>query len=301
MAEIISEFDNREGELHTMMEIIVSEGALNGLTNYDELMAFAREQIGPYESLVVTEEQLGAAKDVVARMRKVAKAASDLRIRTEREHAAQIALAVQQLKEVASVFTDAAGKIDSQVKVITNDRKQKKREELRQYFLSVVGNAGKYISFEDIEDEKWLNVSVSIETAKEQIDEAVASFKEAVEAVESMDCDPAIKASVQAEFKRTKSLAAAIKLRQTLEQMAAEQKRRREEEERRKAEQAAQQKAQEPVSVSAESHTNNVTAGPAEPIVEDVYEIEFVVTATRSQFAALRNWLNTNAIAYRRA
>ena len=289
MAEIISEFDNREGELHTVMEIIVSEGALNGLTNYDELMAFARESVAPYAGLVVTDDQLSAAKDVVARMRRVAKAASDLRIRTEREHAAQITLAVQQLKEVASVFTEAAGAIDAQVKTITNDRKAKKREELRQYFLSVVGTAGPYISFEDIEDEKWLNASVSIETAKKQINESVASFKEAVETLESMDCDPAIKASMQAEFKRTKSLAAAVKLRQTLEQMAAEQQRKRDEEK------------QEAASVSHENHTENVTSGPAEPVVEDVYEIEFVVTGTRSQLIALKQWLTTNVIAYRRA
>ena len=289
MAEIISEFDNREGELHTVMEIIVSEGALNGLTNYDELMAYARESVKPYAGLVVTDDQLGAAKDVVARMRKVAKAASDLRIRTEREHAAQIALAVQQLKEVASVFTEAAGAIDSQVKAITNDRKTKKREELRQYFLSVVGTAGPYISFEDIEDEKWLNASVNIETAKKQIDESVASFKEAVDTLESMDCDPAIKASMQAEFKRTKSLAAAVKLRQTLEQMAAEQQRKCEEEK------------QEAASVSHENHIENVTSGPAEPVVEGVYEIQFVVTGTRSQLIALKQWLTTNVIAYRRA
>ena len=189
------------------LEIIVSEGALNGLTNYDELMAYSRDQLKPYEGMLVTEDQLGAAKDIVARMRKVAKAASDLRIRTEKEHAAKIALTVKQLKDIAATFTDAAGKIDDQVKAITNAQKQAKREELIAYFKSIVGEAEPYVEFTDIEDEKWMNV------AKLQIAEAVASFKEAVRTLEGLDCDPAVKASVLREFKRSKSLAIAIQLK----------------------------------------------------------------------------------------
>ena len=275
------------------LEIIVSEGALNGLTNYDELMAYSREQLKPYEGMLVTEDQVGAAKDIVARMRKVAKAASDLRIRTEREHAAKIALTVKQLKDIAATFTDAAGKIDDQVKEITNQRKAAKLEELRQYFLSVVGVAGKYIDFEDVLDEKWGNVTVSIETAKEQIDEAVKDFQSATLAVESLDAEPGIKAAVQAEFKRTKSLAKAIQLRSTLEQMAKVQQREREE--REAAAKAAEIKPQE--------STETLTPGQPkeEPPAEEVWEITFTVTATKQQFMALREFLVKNGMKYRRA
>lgn len=286
------------------LEIVVSKDALNGLTNYDELIAYAKTQVQPYEGMLVTEDQLGAAKDIMARMRKVAKAASDLRIRTEKEHAAKIALTVQQLKEISSTFTDAAGKIDTQVKEIVSKRKAEKREELRQYFLSVVGIAGKYIDFEDVEDEKWQNASVSIETAKAQIDEAVKEFQSATMAVESLEADPAIKAAVQNEFKRTKSLAKAVQLRSTLEQMAAEQQRRRE------AEQAAKEKAEKEAAENAERLAQAAKAVEAQSVpiqqetglpVEEVWEITFTVNGTRAQFAALKEFLNRNGMKYRKA
>ena len=274
------------------LEIIVSEGALNGLTNYDELMAYSRDQLKPYEGMLVTEDQIGAAKDIVARMRKVAKAASDLRIRTEKEHAAKIALTVQQLKQIASTFTEAAGKIDDQVKAITNAQKQAKREELIAYFKSIVGEAEPYVDFTDIEDEKWMNATVKVETAKLQIAEAVASFKEAVRTLEGLDCDPAIKASVLREFKRSKSLAIAIQLKQTLEQIAAEQKRKQE------AEQAA--KAAE---IKPQESTETLTPEPpkTETPVEEMWEITFVVSGSRSQFAALKEFLVKTGMKYRRA
>lgn len=278
------------------LEIIVSDGALNGLTNYDELIAYAQEQVAPYAGLVVTDDQVGAARDIVARMRKVAKAASDLRIRTEKEHAAKIALTVKQLKEISDTFTTAAAKIDGQVKEITNQRKAAKIEELRQYFLSVVGIAGKYIDFEDVQDEKWGNVTVSIETAKEQIDEAVKDFQSATLAVESLEADPAIKAAVQNEFKRTKSLAKAVQLRSTLEQMAkAQQERQAQQEAERKAKEQA---AEEAAKIQAEQSTKTLTE---EMQVEDVYEVEFVVSGTKKQLAALKEFLIGNGLKYRRA
>lgn len=279
------------------LEIIVSDGALNGLTNYDELMTYATEQVAPYQSMVVTEDQVGAAKDIVARMRKVAKAASDLRIRTEREHAAKIALTVKQLKDIAATFTDAAGKIDDQVKAITNAQKQAKREELIAYFKSIVGEAEPYVEFTDIEDEKWMNATVKVEAAKLQIAEAVASFKEAVRTLEGLDCDPAIKASILREFKRSKSITAAIQLKQTLEKVAEEQHRKKE------AEQAAREAEARAAESKDEESTKTLTPEPPkeEPPAEELWEITFVVSGTKQQFMALREFLVKNGMKYRRA
>lgn len=279
------------------LEIIVSDGALNGLTNYDELMAFAQESVAPYVGMVVTDDQVGAAKDIVARMRKVAKAASDLRIRTEREHAAKIALAVKQLKDIAATFTDAAGKIDDQVKAITNEKKQAKREELIAYFKSIVGEAEPYVDFTDIEDEKWMNATVKVETAKLQIAEAVASFKEAVKTLEGLDCDPAIKASILREFKRSKSITAAIQLKQTLEKVAEEQRRKKE------AEQAAREAETKAAESKSEESTETLTIeqtsqGAPE---EKLWRVTFEVSGTRNQLMALKEFLIKSGMEYRRA
>lgn len=281
------------------MEIIVSKDALNGLTNYDELMAFAKEQIAPYESMVVTEDQLSTAKDVVAKMRKVSKAASDLRIRTEREHAAKIALTVQQLKEISGTFTDAAARIDTQVKAIVNERKQAKRGELIEYFKANVGIAGNYITFEDVEDEKWLNASVTMETATAQMDEALVRFREDAEALQSLDVEPSIKAAVEKEYRRTKSMSTALKYMIELERMAAEEKARKEKE-------AALKAAQEAATVSAPVNLTQTETIKPEPKEETKPEVEtqrivFWVEAPREKFKLLREFLVSNGMKYGKA
>lgn len=281
------------------MEIIVSKDALNGLTNYDELMAFAKEQIAPYESMVVTEDQLSTAKDVVAKMRKVSKAASDLRIRTEREHAAKIALTVQQLKEISGTFTDAAARIDTQVKAIVNERKQAKRGELIEYFKANVGIAGSYITFEDVEDEKWLNASVTMETATAQMDEALVRFREDAEALQSLDVEPSIKAAVEKEYRRTKSMSTALKYMIELERMAAEEKARKEKE-------AALKAAQEAATVSAPVNLTQTETIKPEPKEETKPEVEtqrivFWVEAPREKFKLLREFLVSNGMKYGKA
>ena len=286
------------------LEIMVSEGALNGLTNFTELMAFAKESIAPYENLLVTEEELSTAKDVVARMRKVGKAASDLRIRTEKEHAAKIELTVRQLKEITQTFNDAAAKIDTQVKKIVNDRKAAKRNELKEYFQSVVGIAGEFVAFESIEDEKWQNATVTVEAAKKQIDEIVRSFQEDTKAVKSIAAEPGIKAALEREFKNTLSLAKVLQLKPILEESARVQ---REQEEKRRAEleaakaaqeaQAAQQAQEAPAPVQAEPELAKPLMPEANPIIRHTFWVE----GTAEQFRGLKQFLIDNNMKYGRA
>lgn len=282
------------------MDIIVSKDALNGLTNYDELIAYAHEQVKPYESLAVTEEELSTAKNVSARMKKIGKAASDLRIQTEREHKAKIELTLNQLKEITNIFTTAAEHIDKQVKEITNARKEAKRQELCDYFLVHVGEASEYIGFLDIEDPKWQNASVPIEESKEQIDEIIERYKHDIRALESLPGDVSIMAATKAEFKRTKSLSAAIQYKQRIEAERAleeqRQKTRREAEDRLLAEKEAQRQA---ALSAAQESAKNITDSPIEeePLIRHV----FWVKGRKNDFVELRAFLIEHQMAYGRA
>lgn len=282
------------------MDIIVSKDALNGLTNYDELIAYAHEQVKPYESLAVTEEELSTAKNVSARMKKIGKAASDLRIQTEREHKAKIELTLNQLKEITNIFTTAADHIDKQVKEITNARKEAKRNELLNHFILNVGEAEPYISFADIEDPKWQNVSVSIEDAKAQIDEIIERYKQDIAALDTMPGDASIIAATKAEFRRTKSLSMAIQYKQRIEAERAleeqRQKTRREAEDKLLAEKEAQRQA---VLSAAQESAKNITDIPTkeEPLIRHV----FWVKGRKNDFVELRAFLIEHQMAYGKA
>ena len=97
------------------IEIII-ENPEQGIANFEPLKAAAQEMAAVYGSQLVSPDAIKDAKTDMAMLRKLAKSASDMRIKIEREHAAKIATVTKQLKEVAGIFTDAAAKIDSQVK-----------------------------------------------------------------------------------------------------------------------------------------------------------------------------------------
>lgn len=190
------------------MEIIVSKEALNGIENYDELMTYVKEQISPYEGLVVTDDVLGKAKSVVANMRKAAKAASDLRIRIEKENKERIEKTVEQLKELTRTYQDAAGKIDEQVKTITDGRKKAKWEALKSYWNARAGEAGiaDFVPFEAIADQKWTNATVTEESAHEDMDDMLERYTQDIEIVKNMTDDDRLRNSLMVMYKIKRNL-----------------------------------------------------------------------------------------------
>ena len=96
------------------MEIVLSKDALNGIENYDALIAWSKERTEVYAGLVVEETAIAGAKQDTADLRRVAKFASDERIRITREHEQKIKKTIDQLKEVTNIFNTAADNISSQ-------------------------------------------------------------------------------------------------------------------------------------------------------------------------------------------
>lgn len=290
------------------MEIIVSKEALNGIVNFDDLKAFAKEQIAPYESLMVEEDELATAKTVVANMRRLAKAADQERIRIEREHAEKIALTKEQLKELSGIFNNAAIRIDSQVKEIISARKQAKRAEIKKYWLEKSVAIAGYITFEQIEDPKWQNASVGMATALAQVDEIVERYKVDVETLEAIDCDAATKAALKDCYIRTRSMGSVLAMKTSIdaEKARAEQKRIQEEAEKlrqiepEKAESDAETKAS--VCVPSGITECDSPEKATEPEMQiGMITHTFWVTGTKEQFVALRHFLNANGMKYGKA
>ena len=99
-----------------MEQIIIENGGTTGIANYSAVVAAVKERLSTYEGLIVPEEAIPQAKQEVANLRRIAKNASDLRISVKREHEAKITETINQLKEITDLYTDAANKIDSQIK-----------------------------------------------------------------------------------------------------------------------------------------------------------------------------------------
>lgn len=268
------------------IEIII-ENPEQGIANYEPLKAAAQDMAAVYGSQLVSVDAIKDAKTDMAMLRKLAKTASDMRIKIEREHAAKIATVTKQLKEVAGIFTDAAAKIDSQVKAYDEERKAARMEEIRQIYAEEIGDMADIIPFDKLYQPDWLNKTTTDKTVRGDIQTAVINAQTGIEQIKGLG-SPHENAILSAFLERL-SLADALAAKKRLEDMDAAMKRRQEETVKtvENVVEAIKEAVTEPVYVKDE------------PLDEDGMDFTFTVkNATQAHLEALTAFLEENGFDY---
>lgn len=272
------------------IEIII-ENPEQGIANYEPLKAAAQEMAAVYGSQLVSVDAIKDAKTDMAMLRKLAKSASDMRIKIEREHAAKIATVTKQLKEVAGIFTDAAAKIDSQVKAYDEERKAARLEEIRQIYAEEIGDMADIIPFDKLYRAEWLNKTTTDKTVRGDIQTAVINAQTGIEQIKGLG-SPHENAILSA-FLDKLSLADALAAKKRLEEMDEAMKRRQEE-----AAKAAVKTVENVVEAIKEAVTEPVYVKD-EPLEEDGMDFTFTVkNATQTHLEALTAFLEENGFDY---
>ena len=273
------------------IEIII-ENPEQGIANYEPLKAAAQDMAAVYGSQLVSVDAIKDAKTDMAMLRKLAKSASDMRIKIEREHAAKIATVTKQLKEVAGIFTDAAAKIDSQVKAYDEERKAARLEEIRQIYAEEIGDMADIIPFDKLYRAEWLNKTTTDKTVRGDIQTAVINAQTGIEQIKGLG-SPHENAILSA-FLDKLSLADALAAKKRLEDMDAAMERRRAEE----AAKAAVKTVENVVEAIKEAVTEPVYVKD-EPLDEDGMDFTFTVKgATQAHLEALTAFLEENGFDY---
>lgn len=277
------------------IEIII-ENPEQGIANYEPLKAAAQEMAAVYGSQLVSVDAIKDAKTDMAMLRKLAKSASDMRIKIEREHAAKIATVTKQLKEVAGIFTDAAAKIDSQVKAYDEQRKAARLEEIRQIYAEEIGDMADILPLGKLMRQDWLNKSTTTKTVRDDLQAIIINAQTGIEQIKGL-CSIHENAILSAFLERL-SLADALAAKKRLEDMDAAMERRKEE--ARKAAQEAEEAAQtapveEPI---AEVYVKDEPL-PFDDEPEPVMDFTFTVkNATQAHLEALTAFLEENGFDY---
>lgn len=273
------------------IEIII-ENPEQGIANYEPLKAAAQEMAAVYGSQLVSVDAIKDAKTDMAMLRKLAKSASDMRIKIEREHAAKIATVTKQLKEVAGIFTDVAAKIDSQVKAYDEERKDARLEEIRQIYAEEIGDMADIIPFDKLYRAEWLNKTTTDKTVRGDIQTAVINAQTGIEQIKGLG-SPHENAILSAFMERL-SLADALVAKKRLEDMDAAMERRRAEE----AAKASVKTVENVVEAIKEAVTEPVYVKD-EPLDEDGMDFTFTVkNATQTHLEALTAFLEENGFDY---
>ena len=273
------------------IEIII-ENPEQGIANFEPLKAAAQEMAAVYGSQLVSVDAIKDAKTDMAMLRKLAKTAADTRIRIEREHAAKIATVTKQLKEVSGIFTDAAAKIDSQVKAYDEERKAARLEEIRQIYAEEIGDMADIIPFDRLYRAEWLNKTTTDKTIRGDIQTAVINAQTGIEQIKGLG-SPHENAILSA-FLDKLILADALAAKKRLEEMDAAM-------ERRKAEEAAKAtvKTVENVVEAIKEAVTEPVYIKDEPLEEDGMDFTFMVkNATQTHLEALTAFLEENGFDY---
>ena len=277
------------------IEIII-ENPEHGIANYEPLKAAAQEMAAVYGSQLVSVDAIKDAKTDMAMLRKLAKSASDMRIKIEREHAAKIATVTKQLKEVAGIFTDAAAKIDSQVKAYDEERKAARLEEIKGIYAEEIGDMADILPLGKLMRQDWLNKSTTTKTIRDDLQADIINAQTGIEQIKGL-CSIHENAILSAFLERL-SLADALAAKKRLEDMDAAMERRKEE--ARKAAQEAEEAAkaapvEEPI---AEVYVKDEPL-PFDDEPEPVMDFTFTVkNATQAHLEALTAFLEENGFNY---
>lgn len=264
-----------------------------GVANYEPLKAWALEQTAVYKGMIVDEAAIPEAKADVASLRKLAKAASDYRIKIKKEHEAKIATVLAQLTEFSAIFTDAAASIDGQIKAFDETRKQEKRAECEQVYREEIGPISDLIPFAKLFNQAWLNKSTTLKTVRDDIQTAVYNAREALEKIHGFSSPH--ESEIVAAYLDRLNVLDALAAKERLEKVDAAMEARRKVEAEKAAEAAqADQDRQEPAPVE------DLPDFPEEPEAGAAQgAFVFSVTgATPEQFEALVAFLEQGGYNY---
>ena len=159
------------------MELVLRSAEINLPQEIENLEALKNElapKLEQYNSLVVTEDSIKAAKADKAALNKLRTAIEDQRKAAKKMYLEPYTILETQCKEVVALIDAPIQAIDKQLKVFDEKEKQEKFETLSNAFKEL--NPPDWIQVEDVLNPKWGNKT-------EKIDSLVSDMKTALEKI----------------------------------------------------------------------------------------------------------------------
>lgn len=137
--------------------------------NKEDIKAWLSERVSHYNSLVVTEDGIKEAKADRAKLNALKTAIDTRRKEIKKEFLTPLQSFEKDIKEITSLIDEPIANIDKQTKAFEQAEKDKKKSELQRFFRDNAKDLGEIITFDQIFNDKWLNKTVSVMTATQEI------------------------------------------------------------------------------------------------------------------------------------
>lgn len=260
--------------------------------NHEEIKNEVAQKVKMYTNIVYTEDQIKEAKADRAKLNKFVKALEDKRKEIKKQCLAPYDDFEKKMKEIIAVVHEPIALIDKQVKGYEDDKKVKKHEKIKEYWIL---HAKKIpdITLDMIYEQKWLNASVSMKSIQEEIDTRLEQIKNDMATLSSL---PEFGFEAKEVYKTTLDINKAINEAKRMSDIAkakaeaekAEKERLEAEAEKKKQEEAAKQELvqQEP--------TEEVE--PITPIGQTIESIERQAYEQCKEEGEQKQWVSFSAL-----
>ena len=147
--------------------------------NHEEIKKELAERVKFYTGMVYTEDQIKNAKADRAKLRKFVDVLEIKRKEIKKQCLAPYETFEKQMKELVSIVNEPIMMIDSQVKDYEEGKKAEKMKAIEAHWQSLLADnrIPSGITFNQLFDEKWLNLSVNLNAVIKEIDEKLEQIE----------------------------------------------------------------------------------------------------------------------------
>ena len=212
--------------------------------NKEEFMELVASITEQYEGLIYTEDQMKSAKADRAKLNAMKKAISDRRIQVKKAVMEPYTKFEAEVSEVTALIDKPIAMIDGQIKEYEDRTKEEKKAALKKHFEEIAADLEGILTFDRVFDQRYLNVSVSLNKAKADIQEKVERVHTDLRSLEGF-CEEKYLTIAKDAYIRTLNVSDALAEARRLQEFdrKAEEERLRREEEAEEARLAAEAKA----------------------------------------------------------
>lgn len=153
--------------------------------NFEQLKQEITTKVENYKHIVYSEDNIKEAKTDRANFNKLAKALNDEKIRVKNIVLEPYLPFEKQCNELIDLVKEASANADTQIKNYEQQIKDEKLKQIMNFFLENVGDYADLINFDDIYNERWLNVTYKMEQIEKDILHTLAKTKTDMAVIDS--------------------------------------------------------------------------------------------------------------------
>lgn len=157
--------------------------------NFNECKTALEKMLQPYVSMIVSEHEISAAKKDRAKIRAMTANIEAYRKTVKKVYMKSYEKFEIKCKELVALCDNASDNIDKQIKEFEESRKQEKLDKLKSVFEESICDMKSFLTWEDIFNPRWLNVSYPLDRAETEICAAISNCRKDVDAIRTLSSE----------------------------------------------------------------------------------------------------------------